>query len=51
MDQRKLTCACGQQFNEEDFGRHYSTCQPFKQQFKEFDSKFVELLKAYSETK
>ena len=51
MDQRKLTCACGQQFNEEDFGRHYSTCQPFKQQFKEFDSKFGELLKAYSEPK
>ena len=51
MDQRKLTCACGQQFSEEDFGRHYSSCQPFKQQFKEFDSKFGELLKAYSEPK
>ena len=51
MDQRKLSCACGQQFTEEEFARHYGTCQPFKQQFKEFDSKFGELLKAYSEPK
>ena len=51
MDQRMLTCACGEQFSEEDFGRHYSSCQPFKQQFKEFDSKFGELLKSYSEPK
>jgi len=51
MDQRKLTCSCGQQFNEEDFTRHYTICVPFKQQFKEFDSKFGELLKSYSEPK
>ena len=51
MDQRKLTCVCGQQFSEEEFSRHYCTCQPFKQQFKEFDSKFGELLKQYSEPK
>ena len=46
MDQIKLSCGCGQQFTEEEFARHYGTCRPFKQQFKEFDSKFGELLKA-----
>ena len=51
MDQRKLTCVCGQQFSEEEFARHYSSCQLFKQQFREFDSKFGELLKQYSEPK
>ena len=51
MDQRNLTCACGEQFSEDNFRRHYGSCQPFKQQFKEFDSKFGELLKAYSEPK
>ena len=51
MDQRKLKCACGQQFLEEEFGKHYTGCQPFKHLFKEFDTKFGELLKAYSEPK
>jgi len=51
MDQRKLECVCKQQFTEEEFARHYISCMLFKQQFKEFDSKFGELLKAYSEPK
>ena len=51
MDQRKITCVCGQQFSEEEFQRHFGSCQPFKSQFKEFDSKFGELLKSYSEPK
>ncbi len=51
MDQRKLTCSCGQQFSEEEFTKHYNTCQQFKHQFKEFDTKFGELLKSYSEPK
>ena len=51
MDQRKITCVCGQKFAEEEFQRHFSSCQPFKSQFKEFDSKFGELLKSYSEPK
>ena len=51
MDQRKLTCVCTQQFTEEEFLRHYGSCSLFKTQFKEFDSKFGELLKAYSEPK
>ena len=51
MDQRKLTCVCGQQFSEDEFARHYSSCQLFKQQFREFDSKFGELLKQNSEPK
>ena len=51
MDQRKITCVCGQKFAQEEFQRHFSSCQPFKSQFKEFDSKFGELLKSYSEPK
>ena len=51
MDQRKITCVCGKRFDEEEFQRHFSSCQPFKSQFKEFDSKFGELLKSYSEPK
>ena len=51
MDQRKLKCVCGQQFLEEEFGKHYTQCSLFKQQFKEFDTKFGELLKQYSEPK
>ena len=51
MDKRKLKCVCGQQFLEEEFGKHYTQCSLFKQQFKEFDTKFGELLKQYSEPK
>ena len=51
MDQRKLTCACGQQFSEEEFGKHYSSCLPFRQKFKEFDIKFGDLLKSHCEPK
>ncbi len=51
MDQMKITCVCSQKFNEEEFQKHFSSCQPFKSQFKEFDSKFGELLKSYSEPK
>ena len=51
MDQRKITCSCGRQFTEEEFSKHFNSCQSFKLQFKEFDNKFGELLKAYSEPK
>ncbi|MBP3802247.1 MAG: hypothetical protein J6I85_09605 [Clostridia bacterium] len=47
MDQRRLTCACTQQFTEDEFRKHYTSCSLFKQQFKEFDSKFGELLNIF----
>ena len=51
MNQIKLPCCCGEKFSEEDLGKHYYSCQAFKQQFKLFDAKFGELLKIYSEPK
>ena len=51
MDRRPLICECGEEFNEDDFAKHFGTCNDFKMQFKEFDQKFGELLKAYSEPK
>ena len=51
MDRRPLICECGEEFNEDDFAKHFGTCTEFKMQFKDFDQKFGELLKAYSEPK
>ena len=51
MDQNKLKCMCGETFTQNDFTKHFGGCQQFKAEFKEFDSKFGELLKAYSEPK
>ena len=51
MDRRPLICECGEKFNEDDFAKHFGTCIEFKMQFKDFDQKFGELLKAYSEPK
>jgi len=51
MDQNKLKCMCGETFSSNDFTKHFGGCQQFKAEFKEFDSKFGELLKAYSEPK
>ena len=51
MDQTKLKCMCGEQFLPNDFTKHFGSCPQFKAEFKEFDSKFGELLKAYSEPK
>ena len=42
---------CGETFSSNDFTKHFGGCQQFKAEFKEFDSKFGELLKAYSEQK
>ena len=51
MDPNKLKCMCGETFNVNDFQNHFGKCQQFKAEFKDFDSKFGELLKAYSEPK
>ena len=51
MDQKKIACPCSQKFNEEEFKKHFSSCQAFRSQFKVFDSRFGELLKLYSQPK
>ena len=49
MDLSTLKCICGQIYNEDQFSKHFRECRKFKDEFKEFDSKFGELLKTYSE--
>ena len=49
MDLSTLKCICGQIYNEDQFSKHFRECIKFKDEFKEFDSKFGELLKTYSE--
>ena len=51
MDPNRIKCMCGETFNVGDFQNHFGKCQQFKAEFKDFDSKFGELLKAYSEPK
>jgi len=51
MEQIKLSCACGAIFTEEEFANHFRECRPFKNVFREFDYKFGDLLKSYSEPK
>ena len=51
MDQKKITCLCSLRFTEEEFKRHFDSCQPFRSQFKQFDSIFGEILKLYSQPK
>ena len=51
MDPNRIKCMCGETFNVADFQNHFGKCQQFKAEFKDFDSKFGELLKAYSEPK
>ena len=51
MDPNRLKCMCGETYNVSDFQNHFGKCQQFKAEFKDFDSKFGELLKAYSEPK
>lgn len=47
----EIKCKCGQLFKEADFEKHFSRCEGFKNYFKEFDSKFGDLLKRFSEEK
>ena len=51
MEQNNLKCMCGQIFTNNEFSKHFGGCQQFKAEFKEFDTKFGELLKAFSEPK
>ena len=49
MENPLIKCKCDTEFNENDFIKHYGSCNYFKNYFKEFDTKFGELLKTYSE--
>ncbi len=51
MDKIKLPCACGKKFIENEFDKHYKSCELFKRHFKDFDTKFGELLRVYGEPK
>ena len=51
MDQRKIKCECKQDFDFDDFSKHFRSCKAFKKQFKEFDSKISYLLKEFSQSK
>ena len=44
MEKIKLSCECGEEFSEEEFKKHYSSCHKFKIHFKDFDSKLSQLL-------
>lgn len=49
MNNPPINCKCNQDFTESDFIKHYGICSEFKSYFKQFDNKFGELLKNYSE--
>ena len=51
MEELNIQCKCGQIMNENDFRQHFSRCKEFKNNFKDFDNQFGELLKRYSEPK
>lgn len=46
-----IKCKCNRELPEEEFKSHFSRCDDFKKIFKDFDSKFGELLKSYSDPK
>ena len=46
-----VKCMCGDIFTFPNFQKHFRNCLRFKAEFKEFDYKIGELLKAYSEPK
>lgn len=48
MESKKLKCRCNNQFTEDEFSSHFKRCESFKTYFKEFDTKFGELLKTFS---
>ena len=51
MADKNIICECKQNFNEEQFSKHFSSCKDFKLTFNDFDSKFSFLLKQFSEPK
>jgi hypothetical protein len=46
-----IKCKCNNYFNEDEFIAHFPSCPNFKIFFKDFDVKFGEILKTYSEEK
>ena len=51
MDQRKIKCECKQDFDIDDFSKHFSSCKDFKKTFNAFDYKISYLLKEFSHPK
>lgn len=46
-----VICKCHRDYTEEEFKKHFSRCDDFKKTFREFDCRFGELLKFYSDPK
>jgi hypothetical protein len=51
MSDYNVKCKCGIFFSEEQFNKHFPSCQEFRKVFKNFDMQFGELLKQFSEPK
>jgi hypothetical protein len=46
-----IKCKCDEIFDDRDFLGHFPSCQQFKRDFKNFDQKFAEILREYSDPK
>ena len=48
MEESILKCTCGKTFQESEFINHFKNCNQFKDEFKNFDSKVIELIKPFT---
>ena len=44
-------CYCNNDFDENEFKKHFAKCKPFCNEFKDFDVKMALFLKLHSKTK
>ena len=51
MDQAQLKCICGESFLPNNFYNHFKVCKQFIEEFKDFDFKINESIKAHSGSK
>jgi len=51
MSENYVKCKCQNIFSDDEFTKHFQKCEEFKKYFKDFDTKFGELLKQNSEPK
>ena len=49
MDKETIKCKCQKTMKESDFKTHFQKCKEFRNTFKNFDTKFGEILKQFSE--
>lgn len=47
MDLTNIKCLCKQNFNKQEFKKHFKNCILFKQKYKDFDFTITQLLKKY----